>query len=267
MDLGKLALGAAQLAVIFGALALAVLFVTWILRFDRRHPVIADPTRSVLRALVAVAVMMAAMTTYLAIENLGGSHRRPPASVVDGLTARRALEQILLSAITAGIPIAAAMRLGREPLASIGITKQNAIKSLAVIAVIGAAVLLGSGRGNFVDKLGRLGSMSMGHLWAGVVCLCVGLAEEISFRGLLQTRLVAWLGAWRGLLLTSLLMALAHFGARMIEQNAGPVAALLGCLAVLPPSLFFGFVMLRTQNVLAPVVLHAFMDWQVTLNG
>ena len=267
MDYGKLAASTAQNAIVCAVLCLVVLFLTRVLRFDRTRPEIADPKRSVFRALVAVAVMMFSVTAYMAIRDLSGSSSRPPTSIADGFTASRALRHLLLTAITAGIPIAMALRLGREPLSSIGITKQNAIKSLAIVAVIGAVVLLGSGRGNFVDKLERLGVMSMGHLWAGLVCLCVGLAEEISFRGLLQTRMIAWLGPWRGLVLTSLLMALAHFGARMIDQNIGPVDALLSALSVLPPSLFFGFVMIRTRNVLAPVVLHAFMNWQVTLNG
>ena len=267
MDYGKLALGTAQNAIVCVVLGLVVFFLTWVLRFDRSRPEIADPQRSVLRALVAVAIMMVSVTAYMAIRDLDGSHGRPPMSVVDRFTALRALRQLLLTVLTAGVPIAVAMRLGRESLASIGITRQNVFKSLAIIAVIGVVVLLGSGRGNVVDKMHRLGSMSLGHLWAGVVCLCVGVAEEVSFRGLLQTRMIAWLGTWRGFLLTSLLMALAHFGARMIEQTIGPFDALLSSLSVLPPSLFFGFVMIRTRNVLAPVLLHAFMDWQVTLSG
>jgi uncharacterized protein len=47
-------------------------------------------------------------------------------------------------------------------------------------------------------------------LWLAVNLAVAVLAEELLFRGLLQTRLVAWLGVWPGILLTALLFGAAH---------------------------------------------------------
>jgi len=47
-------------------------------------------------------------------------------------------------------------------------------------------------------------------LWLAVNLGVTVLAEELLFRGLLQTRLVSWLGAWAGIGLTTLLFAAVH---------------------------------------------------------
>nr|WP_298136665.1 type II CAAX endopeptidase family protein [uncultured Pseudomonas sp.] len=47
-------------------------------------------------------------------------------------------------------------------------------------------------------------------LWLAVNLGVTVLAEELLFRGLLQTQLIAWLGVWPGLLLTALLFGAAH---------------------------------------------------------
>ncbi|MHA6493690.1 CPBP family intramembrane glutamic endopeptidase [Pseudomonas borbori] len=47
-------------------------------------------------------------------------------------------------------------------------------------------------------------------LWLAVNLGVAVLAEELLFRAVLQTRLVAWLGLWPGLLLTALLFGAAH---------------------------------------------------------
>jgi membrane protease YdiL (CAAX protease family) len=47
-------------------------------------------------------------------------------------------------------------------------------------------------------------------LWLAVNLGVAVLAEELLFRGLLQTRLVSWLGAWAGIGLTALLFAAVH---------------------------------------------------------
>lgn len=47
-------------------------------------------------------------------------------------------------------------------------------------------------------------------LWLAVNLGVAVLAEELLFRGLLQTRLIAWLGVYPGILLTALLFGAAH---------------------------------------------------------
>jgi hypothetical protein len=47
-------------------------------------------------------------------------------------------------------------------------------------------------------------------LWLAVNLGVAVLAEELLFRGLLQTRLIGWLGVWPGILLTALLFGAVH---------------------------------------------------------
>ncbi|NQD92947.1 CPBP family intramembrane metalloprotease [Pseudomonas sp. CrR25] len=47
-------------------------------------------------------------------------------------------------------------------------------------------------------------------LWLVVNLGVAAMAEELLFRGLLQSRLVAWLGVWPGILLTALLFGAVH---------------------------------------------------------
>jgi len=71
-------------------------------------------------------------------------------------------------------------------------------------------------------------------LWLVVNLGVTVLAEELLFRGLLQTRLVRWLGAWPGLLLTALL-----FGA--VHAPLSPLFAVLAGIAGLGYGLLFHY--------------------------
>jgi membrane protease YdiL (CAAX protease family) len=93
----------------------------------------------------------------------------------------------------------------------------------------------------------------------------VGFAEEFAFRGYLQTRLVAWLGRWPGWVLASVLMALAHAVQRLTVGGMPPLDALSSSASLIPISLFLGYVMLRTENVVAPGLAPIFADWAGTL--
>ena len=71
-------------------------------------------------------------------------------------------------------------------------------------------------------------------LWLAVNLGVTVLAEELLFRGLLQTRLVAWLGVWPGILLTALLFGAAHI-------PFSPLFALVAGIAGLGYGLLFHY--------------------------
>lgn len=74
---------------------------------------------------------------------------------------------------------------------------------VTLLAVPGLALLLGvvAWQPKWPDILGA---------WLAVNLAVAVLAEELLFRGLLQTRLVGWLGMWPGILLTALLFGAVH---------------------------------------------------------
>jgi membrane protease YdiL (CAAX protease family) len=162
-------------------------------------------------------------------------------------------------------PALLTMRWRREPWASARVSRCNLRGSF----IIGAFVALLTMASAFFDSerdpgqvIARLGSR---HLWALLQCAVVGFGEELTFRGYLQTRLVAWLGRAPGWVLASTLMALAHVGQRLTVGGMSFPDAMASSASLIPISLFLGYVMLCTGNVVAPALAHTFANWVGTL--
>jgi membrane protease YdiL (CAAX protease family) len=168
-------------------------------------------------------------------------------------------------ALAAFGPALVVMRWRREPWASARLGRHNLGKSLLVgglfSSLIVAASTFGveSGPSQLVAGLGR------SHLWALLHYGIVGFGEEFAFRGFLQTRLASWLGRWWGWVLAAVLMALAHVVQRMTVWGLSPLEALLSSASLIPISLFQGYLMLRTENLVAPGLVHTFANWVGTL--
>ena len=94
----------------------------------------------------------------------------------------------------------------------------------------------------------------------------VGFSEEIVWRGFVQTRLTAYSGRLKGLAITSLFFAvLWHFPAEYYAQSGTVLAALAGTLTRVPPGLLFGYLMLRSQNIIPSSIFHLFWNWNIIL--
>jgi membrane protease YdiL (CAAX protease family) len=164
----------------------------------------------------------------------------------------------LLTVLIFVAPAAYNMRREREPASSVGIGRHNLWQGCVIGLVAGA--LLGA---LFCccrqsDVANKILNPSIGA-WHFAHCSVVGFREEFFFRGYLQTRLIAWLGMWRGWILASVIMALAHIPSFCLTN--GICGGILTTLVIIPVSLFLGFVMIRTQNLVAPLMAHAIADW------
>jgi membrane protease YdiL (CAAX protease family) len=144
----------------------------------------------------------------------------------------------------------------RERLASAGIGSHNLWQACVIGLVLGALACCCQPTG-LAAKLSNLSASG----WFLLQCGRVGFCEEFLFRGYLQTRLIAWLGLWRGWVSASALMAVFHLPQYFLLDRMNPGEAILSMLGVLSISLFMGFVMIRTQNVVAPAIAHVFVDW------
>jgi membrane protease YdiL (CAAX protease family) len=163
-------------------------------------------------------------------------------------------------------PALLTMRWRREPWASTRVSRHNLGGSLIVgtlLALLGVVSIFLSGEHSPSQVIRHLGSR---HIWALLQYAVVGFGEEFAFRGYLQTRLVAWLGRRQGWVFSSVLMALAHVVQRLTAGGMSPPDALLSSASLMPISLFLGYVMLRTENVIAPGLAHIFADWIGTLS-
>lgn len=246
--------------VVMGAI---VYIVTRILRF-RSHPwPFARPRAAALWGLGAVLTgWLLVSILFFALAPGEAAPRQPtqtrsydPSDVVS---------QAAIALVLVG-PILLTMRWRREPWASAGVSRHNLGGSLVIGALLAllsiASIFFGSehSSGQVIDHLGSR------HLWALLQYTVVGFGEEFVFRGYLQIRLVAWLRRWPGWVLASVLMALAHFVQRLTVAGMSPLDALSSSASLIPISLFLGYVMLRTENVIAPGLAHTFADWVRTL--
>jgi membrane protease YdiL (CAAX protease family) len=147
---------------------------------------------------------------------------------------------------------------------------------LVVLVLSGVIVVFQYFAGTGAAPL-RRGEFSAGQLVLGLpLCFAwlfveVGLVEEFFFRGLLQTRLAAWLKSEiSGVALMALLFGLAHAPgfilrraglADAIGENPSPLDAIAYAVVVLSISgIFFGIVWARTRNLFAVMFIHAATD-------
>ena len=162
-------------------------------------------------------------------------------------------------------PAAVAMRWRREPWASAGVSTHNLVGSLVVGMLLAVLTIAGTFFGGDSSLPEVVAGLTGRHFWALIYYAVVGFGEEVAFRGYLQTRLMGWLGRWQGWVAASILMALAHVVQRMTRMGMSPVEALGSSVALIPISMFLGYVMLRTENVVAPGLAHTFANWVGTL--
>ncbi len=100
-----------------------------------------------------------------------------------------------------------------------------ALATLLAVPLLALALNLVDWQPKWPDGLG---------LWLAVNLGVAVLAEELLFRALLQTRLIAWLGVWPGILLTALLFGAAHI-------PFSPLFALVAGIAGLGYGLLFHY--------------------------
>jgi membrane protease YdiL (CAAX protease family) len=143
--------------------------------------------------------------------------------------------------------LAAPLRLGPSRATAAGV-------AAAVIGMLGlslalgsAAEVLGLGGGGTMERIARaLADLAPGRMALAVAALAVapGVAEEIFFRGLVQTRLVARWGRWPGIAAAAVAFGLVH-----LDPVQGSLAALAG--------LFLGWIAERFEGIRPSVAVHA----------
>lgn len=98
----------------------------------------------------------------------------------------------------------------------------------------------------------------------GWLVISAGLVEEFFFRGVLQSRLAMLLrNEWSAMFIASLAFALVHVPGIVLRGNEAGDPALMTVSAILllsATSITFGFIWMRTRNLLILILLHAAGD-------
>jgi membrane protease YdiL (CAAX protease family) len=247
----------------FVALGAAVYFLTRLLRFRYRRWSFANARNSSLWGIAAVLIGWILVSVLLLL--FAGPHDtgQEPAGGQE-YTVNNVISQAILALIAFG-PVLLVMRRRKESWASAGVSTHNLGRSLIVgmllIVLVTVTSTLWGGRN--VDDTN--GGTAIAHFWALLQYTIVGFSEEFAFRGYLQTRLMAWLGQWQGWLIASIVMALAHIVQRITMVGLLPLEAVLSSVSLIPVSLLLGYVMIRTENIVAPGLLHTYANWVNTL--
>ena len=239
---------------VFIGMGYFVYFFTSGLKFAHAEHQISDVRKSALDALMALFLGWFAISgLFLLFSSMGisgGKHQE------FGLW--NVIRQTMLACLFLG-PALIMMRRHHETLSSAGITNHNLGKSALLGIILSGFMFL-------LDLISRqfatgLRSISLSDFWALMTFLVVGISEEFGFRGYLQTRLISWLGTIWGWGMASALMAAAHIIQRIAIMGMPGTDAIFSSLSLIPISLLYGYIMLRTENVVAGTILHAFVDW------
>jgi membrane protease YdiL (CAAX protease family) len=246
-----------QCAVFIAVGALLVPLVR-VLRVRHKARAVSNPRASAFWALGALAVGWVLVMAFFFVARSGAPAETGSSQTVSPATPEDVVAQLLVCIIAFG-PALVVIRRRREPLASAGVSRDNLGRSLVVsIPLVAMPVAW-----RLVAP--RLGAATppfdAADFWALMKFVIVGFGEEFAYRGYLQTRLVDWLGQSPGWILASVLMAMAHVGHRVVVLGMTGTEALASSAALIPISLFLGFVMLRTRSIVAPGILHTAINW------
>ncbi|AGY75861.2 CPBP family intramembrane glutamic endopeptidase [Clostridium autoethanogenum] len=108
--------------------------------------------------------------------------------------------------------------------------------------------------------------LNINYFWGLLNFAVVGFFEEFMFRGYLQTHLIIWLGKNKGWMISSALMVLMHLPQRIFSAGLSLSGAFTSIFYLVFFSLFLGYMMIKTENVTAPAILHTLCDWVRTLS-
>lgn len=224
-----------------------------LLRCRPAQPALPHTSRSGKRALLATGIVC--LATFLLIPAFAPVMDRYQNFDDVGIAdlAFISLVKLPVLAIFLATP-AAFMFTGKESLGTAAAGRHNLWKS-AVVGVVVSALCCGA----LAWK--NLGKLEIRYALLLVPNLQTALGEEFFFRGYLQTRLMAWWGNLRGWLAASAIMILAHLPTLLVVRGFDSAGAAAWCVGQLPVSLLMGWLLWRTRNIAAPVLLHTFANW------
>lgn len=164
------------------------------------------------------------------------------------------------------LPIFLILKIRKQSLKSIGIRTDKILKSI-IIGVIGSIPFA---------VLNMIGPISSGKtinpnifdgLWTFLYFLiCIAFAEELVFRGFIQTRIQGLIkNKWISIIVVGILFGLMHVPFQMIKANMPLVEFLLYDMQHLITTciihVYLVYLYTRDNNIIAPTIAHAIMNF------
>lgn len=242
----------------FIVLCAIVHFLTKILKVKYTGFKLSNPRKGAFYAIITVAIISCMVTMLMLL--LKSQNTSEVSSNIQKYNFNNVVSITFLWLIIL-LPIFIIKKVRNESWESTGISKHNLKASIligTILAIITIANVIIFGPKSLRDISHNL---NLSSLWALIYYAIVGFCEEFMFRGYLQIRLMAWLEKWRGWLLTSIFMALIHTPQRMASMGLSPKDAIISSALLIPISLTMGYILIKTENIVAPSIYHTFANW------
>lgn len=146
-------------------------------------------------------------------------------------------------------PVIICMICNNEALSDIGITSGKLFKSI-LYGLISVAIFI------IVSIIGENEFQKL-QFWAVIDNIIVAITEEIMFRGYIQSRLMSWIGDFRGFIATVIFFSLVHIPQRIIVNHFSFNQALQSSLCLIPIALVLSFLFYKTKNISGSIIFHA----------
>lgn len=172
----------------------------------------------------------------------------------------------LIEALIAIVPIVLLVRMAGLGLGSIyaRFGRFGLAYVIAIVAFVGiyAVIGLSPSAHRFIPMHGTMTIDRYLALSPALLVMIIsnGLEEEFLFRGLFLQRYGAFFGVWGANILQALVFAFAHAG---VSYTVNTLLFIL--VAVFPLGLIGGFLMRRSDGVVAPAIFHAGVDIPIYL--
>jgi membrane protease YdiL (CAAX protease family) len=244
-------------------LAVGVPIVYLLSKVLKIHPkpiTIAEPRKEVALASIVIVALFVLVFVWRTLTYM---FRLEPPEFTSDITS------VLWRSVLAGVGfliVALAMRSTRQKLGSIGISKNDIGRMVALGLILSIMFLTLSGL--LTTSLGGgITSFSSSWTYGLIETAIIGFSEEILWRGYIQTRLIAYGGTIKGLVVTSLLFAILwHFPLAYYYETSGVVLeAMVWASFRVFPGLLFGYIMLKSQNIIPSSIFHLFYNWSLYL--
>lgn len=226
---------------------------------DRRRARVEYPraeSRTAVLAVIGVMVIGVFAFEVITPVDMAPGTAVPPLNVLVAL-------RILVAYAVAGLPVWIVLLRRKDGFATVGFGRQNLGRATLLALSLGLAFALVNVALD-PSSVGRM--LQSPFLLALAMFLGIGLIEEVIYRGYLQGRLSWAIGPNPALVIASLIMALAPLPHYLVSQDMALVDAARAVGLMLAPSFVLGFFMTRTQNILAPAILHGFIRWSLLLS-
>lgn len=178
-------------------------------------------------------------------------------------------DELLVKPIVWLVPLFVLLRKEKLGLSSIGVTMKNLFPSIYLALILGSlfafeGLLINYLKYKGMDFAANIGQMQL--FTALFVSFITAVSEELTFRGYIYTRLSAIVKSeWSAVLITTFAWTAIHIPIALLDWRLSLSSFVTYLFLVFIFGFGASFLYSRTQNILAPILLHLLWAWPIIL--